>query len=161
MTRSPEPSEKRPISRSGLVLAVSFSVALAANSVLAEEASGTGTDMPTVEQDFRFHCAACHGADAKGGGPVARILKIAPPDLTRIAERNGGVFPETMIFGTISGVNMPIAHGTREMPVWGYLFIGEILEESVSVEQAQEATGEVTDRIKRLVKYIETIQVVK
>lgn len=56
---------------------------------------------------------------------------------------------------------MSISHGTREMPIWGDLFIGEALDDSVSVEEAQEATAEVTDRIRRLVKYVETIQVAK
>ncbi|WP_162918341.1 c-type cytochrome [Taklimakanibacter deserti] len=138
-----------------MAVALIFSCALGSNHVLANE------DMPTVEQDFQFHCAACHGANGKGDGPVARVLKIEPPDLTRIAERNGGVFPEAVIFGTISGLDMPASHGTREMPVWGDLFIGETLDQSVSIEDAQEATAEVTDRIRRLVKYIETIQVKK
>lgn len=138
-----------------LVVAFVFSLVLGSNYVLSD------ADMPTVEQDFQFHCAACHGANGKGGGPVARVLKIQPPDLTRIAERNGGVFPEAVIFGTISGLDMPISHGTREMPVWGDLFIGETIAGSTSIEEAQEATAEVTDRIGRLVKYIETIQVAK
>ena len=138
-----------------LVAALVFSLAVGSNHVLANE------DMPTVEQDFQFHCAACHGAGGKGDGPVARILKIQPPDLTRITERNGGVFPAAVIFGTIFGLDMPISHGTREMPVWGDLFIGETIAGSTSIEDAQEATADVTDRIGRLVKYIETIQVAK
>lgn len=113
---------------------------------------------PTVEQDFNFHCAACHGADGKGDGPVADILKIQPPDLTRIAERNGGIFSEGAVFETIAGSNMPLSHGTREMPIWGNLFIGETLDQSVSVEEAQEAVAEATERIKRLVEYLHTIQ---
>jgi len=135
-----------------LVFALVFSLALGSNQVQANE------DMPTVEQDFQFHCAACHGADGKGDGPVARALKIEPPDLTRIAERNGGVFPEAVIFGTISGLDMPVSHGTREMPIWGDLFIGETIPGLPSIADAQEATAEVTDRIRRLVKYIEAIQ---
>lgn len=116
---------------------------------------------PTVEQDFNFHCAACHGTDGKGGGPVADILKIQPPDLTRIAERNGGIFSEDAVFETIAGSNMPLSHGTREMPIWGNLFIGETLDRSVSVEEAQEAVAEATERIKRLVKYLHAIQTAK
>jgi mono/diheme cytochrome c family protein len=142
-----------------LVLVVWF--VFGTDSVLADETSGPENAVPTVSQDFQFHCAACHGANGKGGGPVARVLKIQPPDLTRIAERNGGAFPETVIFGTIAGLDMPISHGTREMPVWGDLFIGETLDKSVSVEEAQEATAEVTERIRRLVKYLEAIQVAK
>jgi hypothetical protein len=144
-----------------MVLTLILSFALGANSVMAGEVLDRGAEMPTVEQDFQFHCAACHGADGKGGGPVSRVLKIEPPDLTRIAERNEGVFPGVRIFGTISGFGMPIAHGTREMPVWGNQFVGETLEGSVSVEDVQEAVSEVTDRIQRLVRYVESIQVTK
>ena len=34
---------------------------------------------------FRAYCAACHGADGKGGGPAAASLKSPPPDLTLIS----------------------------------------------------------------------------
>jgi mono/diheme cytochrome c family protein len=36
------------------------------------------------------YCAVCHGKDGKGGGPMAKSLKVAPADLTRAAMRNGG-----------------------------------------------------------------------
>jgi len=110
-------------------------------------------------QDFHFRCAVCHGISGKGDGPMARAIKINPPDLTQIAKRNGGLFPEGRVFRTISGLGMPISHGTRDMPVWGDLFIGEALGESVSVEEAQQAAAQVTERINGLVKYLETIQV--
>jgi mono/diheme cytochrome c family protein len=145
--------------RSRMVFALAFALALGAHSALADEVSDPGIERPTVEQDFRFHCAACHGVNGKGEGPVSRVLKIEPPDLTRIAERSGGVFPEAMVFETISGTNMPTSHGTREMPLWGDLFIGEILEGSASVKGEQEAATEATNRIKRLVAYIATLQV--
>lgn len=135
-------------------------LALGTGTILADTpVSANGP--PTVQQDFQFHCAACHGAHGKGDGPVARALKIMPPDLTRIAERNGGVFPETAVFETITGLDMPTSHGTREMPVWGDLFVGEMLNKSVSIEEAQEAAAEATERIGRLVKYIEGIQIAK
>jgi mono/diheme cytochrome c family protein len=43
---------------------------------------------------FRAHCAACHGPDAKGGGPVAAGLKATVPNLTLLAKNSGGIFPE-------------------------------------------------------------------
>ena len=46
---------------------------------------------------FRAHCAACHGLDGKGSGPVAPTLKIKPADLTVIAKNNGGKFPEARV----------------------------------------------------------------
>jgi len=69
---------------------------------------------------FKNHCASCHGADGQGHGPVAGSLKKSVPDLTRIAQRNGGKFPAEMVKQQIDGTGQtPLSHGTREMPVWG------------------------------------------
>ncbi len=155
MTNSSKSSAK--IS-SGVAAVLAVWLAHGAEPVLADAVSTPENATPTVVQDFNFHCVACHGVDGKGSGPVARVLKIPPPDLTRIAERNGGIFSEDAVFETIAGGNMPPSHGTREMPVWGELFIGESLDQSVSVEDAQEAAAEVTERIRRLVKYLQAIQ---
>jgi mono/diheme cytochrome c family protein len=72
---------------------------------------------------FKAYCAVCHGKDGKGGGPMARSLKVAPPDLTRIAARNGGPFPMERVQKIISG-EQPVSagHGTTQMPVWGPIF---------------------------------------
>src|ERR1700733_1619419 len=51
----------------------------------------------------KAYCASCHGADAKGDGPMAKSLKVKPSDLTRIAARNGGTFPLMRIERIISG----------------------------------------------------------
>jgi len=72
---------------------------------------------------YTAYCAVCHGKDGKGEGPMAKSLKVAPQDLTRIAMRNGGKFPMARIQRIISGEE-PLAagHGTREMPLWGPIF---------------------------------------
>ncbi len=98
---------------------------------------------------FKAYCATCHGRDAKGGGPMAASLRIAPTDLTRIAARNGGKFPFLQVQRIISGEQQPPStHGTREMPVWGPIF------SEVSWDQD---LGRV--RIYSLAMYLETIQV--
>ncbi len=75
---------------------------------------------------FEFYCASCHGRDGKGGGPVVPALKSPPPDLTAIAQRNGGTFPrarvESLVIG--DGDKLVAAHGSKEMPVWGPIFRG-------------------------------------
>src|ERR1035441_7369119 len=64
---------------------------------------------------FRAYCAACHGTDAKGGGPAAASLKSPPPDLTLISRRNGGKFPTVRVQKTISGEGVVTSpHGSRE-----------------------------------------------
>lgn len=42
---------------------------------------------------FQAHCATCHGPDAKGGGPTAKSLKHAVPDLTALAKSMAASFP--------------------------------------------------------------------
>jgi mono/diheme cytochrome c family protein len=72
---------------------------------------------------FKAYCAVCHGNDARGGGPMAISLKAPPSDLTRIAARNGGVFPQARVERIISGEEqIPGGHGSRSMPVWGPIF---------------------------------------
>jgi len=73
--------------------------------------------------EFQSSCASCHGTDAKGNGPVSVQLKTPPPDLTVLAKQNNGVFPTDAVYDTIYGSKPIPAHGTREMPIWGYLFI--------------------------------------
>ncbi|HVL69742.1 MAG TPA: c-type cytochrome [Vicinamibacterales bacterium] len=68
---------------------------------------------------YKEYCAVCHGVSGRGDGPAAAALKTPPADLTTIAERYGR-FPRATIRETILAENdPPIAHGTREMPVWG------------------------------------------
>src|SRR3954467_7061606 len=76
----------------------------------------------TGKGEFQSSCASCHGADAKGKGPVSDQLKIPPPDLTMLAKSNNGVFPTDAVYKTIDGLKLPPAHGTREMPIWGERF---------------------------------------
>jgi mono/diheme cytochrome c family protein len=72
---------------------------------------------------FKAYCAVCHATDARGGGPIAVSLKVPPSDLTRVAARDGGVFPMARIERIISGEEpLPNGHGTRAMPVWGPIF---------------------------------------
>lgn len=71
---------------------------------------------------FRAYCAACHGKDGKGHGPAASALKHQPADLTTLAKRHGGKFPDVYVAEVLrNGVKDP-AHGDAEMPVWGPLF---------------------------------------
>jgi mono/diheme cytochrome c family protein len=101
--------------------------------------------------EFATYCAACHGSDARGGGPAAAALRTPPADLTRIATRRGGVFPQDEIAAFIDGRLAPPAHGTPEMPVWGYRFAeglppGELTQDLVR------------GRILTVVEYLRSIQ---
>jgi mono/diheme cytochrome c family protein len=98
---------------------------------------------------FDFYCATCHGRDAKGKGPVAEALTVAPPDLTRLALDNGGAFPRQRVetFITHDGRVATPAHGTSDMPVWGPVFRG--LDPSDTLVKV---------RIANVVDYIASIQ---
>ena len=110
-----------------------------------------GADDPLAigRQRFMLDCATCHGVDATGNGPVAGVLKIQPPDLTRLASRNHGNFAYADVYATIDG-RQPLAHGTREMPIWGNRY-----------KQVLPALGEkkAHARIDALVRYLESLQV--
>jgi mono/diheme cytochrome c family protein len=97
---------------------------------------------------FRTYCASCHGADARGAGPMTAQLRRMPPSLTSFALRNGGLFPGERVRRIIDGRDVP-AHGSYEMPVWGDAF--RRTREGLS-DQA------VTARIEAIVKYLEAIQ---
>src|ERR1039458_2265890 len=62
------------------------------------------TSASSGNEMYRAYCAACHGTDGKGDGPASEALKSRPLDLTDLAKRNGGKFPELRMFGQVSQV---------------------------------------------------------
>ncbi|MBT8443402.1 MAG: cytochrome c [Gammaproteobacteria bacterium] len=103
------------------------------------------------EQNFQRFCAACHGEEGKGDGPVSSALVGGALDLTLIAARRNGEFPRDMIRNTIDGRFRIDAHGGPSMPVWGYEFYvtegaGDFSDENVDVI------------LDRLVDYLVSIQ---
>jgi mono/diheme cytochrome c family protein len=99
---------------------------------------------------FNLYCSSCHGKTAKGNGPVAATLKVAPGDLTRLASSHGGKFPADWVYARIDGREPVVAHGPSDMPVWGLSF-----QDPGKVEN-QEAMVE--HRIRDLVTYLATLQ---
>jgi mono/diheme cytochrome c family protein len=95
---------------------------------------------------FGTYCAACHGTSAKGDGPLASSLKTPPANLTLIASRNGGTFSSDQVSRIIDGRSPVKGHGGGDMPVWGDAF-----------GKSNDAMP-VTEKIRRLVVYLESIQ---
>jgi mono/diheme cytochrome c family protein len=93
---------------------------------------------------FQSYCAVCHGKEGKGNGPAASALSKAPADLTRIAARNGGTFPDVRVKRYIEGLDEVAAYGTRAMPMWGDLF------RSLSRDTAQIRVQELSDYLKSM-----------
>ena len=71
---------------------------------------------------FSDHCAVCHGFDAKGGGEAASLIVKEVPDLTKIAQRRGGVFPFLEIFEIVRGYAGDGRHDRRTMAFTGKVF---------------------------------------
>ena len=107
----------------------------------------TASNTPSGAELYRQHCAVCHGNDLKGSGPAPYPFR-APPDLTTLARRNGGKFPDAYVSSVLqNGVVMP-THGPAEMPIWGTDFrVRGRLDET-----------QVTLRIANLTNYIKSLQ---
>ena len=95
-----------------MVRAIFFAL-IFASSVHAQEAdTESGRDL------YMTYCWQCHGGNAEGNGPMAEMLAIQTPDLTRIAKRNNGEFPTGVVATKIDGRSPLLAHG-GEMPIFG------------------------------------------
>lgn len=89
--------------------------------VSAAASAQTGSDVGKRQYDSA--CAVCHGVSGKGDGPYRQFLIKPPSDLTMLAKKNGGVLPVSRLYEVIDGRWEVLAHGPREMPVWGRGFI--------------------------------------
>lgn len=109
------------------------------------------------KREFEARCASCHGADAKGLGPVRPYLTQQPTDLTQAARRNGGVFPMDRYYQIIDGTEALPAHGTRDMPVWGREYRVQAAEYYMDTQYNEAAY--VRARILMLLEYVNRLQV--
>lgn len=82
-------------------------------------------DAPGQETYMR-HCAACHGVDATGNGPMRPVLTLQPTDLTRLSATNDGTFPLARVIKRIDGRDPLVSHGSP-MPVYGDFFEGSVV----------------------------------
>jgi len=114
---------------------------------LAGHAAGAAED--TGARIFLNHCAACHGPEGEGGGPVAATMRVTIPNLRTLAARNDGTFPADAVAAYIDGREITAAHGDRQMPIWGDVFRGP-----------DQGTAErtVRRRIAALVEFIAMLQ---
>ena len=108
------------------------------------------------EYAYKTRCVSCHGADAKGHGPLAEYLKAPPSDLTLLARKNGGVFPYLHVSSMIDGRDMVKLHGERNMPVWGAEFVREVSRPVGWSPVDPESSAR--DSIVALMEYLDRIQ---
>ena len=99
-------------------------------------------------------CAACHGTNAKGEGPLTSQTRGIPPNLTQLSTRNKGVFPFWHVYRVIDGRDDVAQHGPREMPAWGNWF-------QIPEDEGHGPTDwrdQVRGRLWQLLVYLESIQ---
>ena len=103
--------------------------------------------------EYMDSCAACHGVDAKGNGPVANLMTVVVPPLTGLAAANGGVFPMDDVIAYIDGRKDVRAHGSG-MPVWGSVYRDPV----AGMVKGQSPDFIARGRILSLAYYLESIQ---
>lgn len=108
---------------------------------------------PTGKQLFADNCTACHGADGQGDGWVAAGLARKPADLSRIAARNGGVFPLARVMSDIDGFHRRAPEGSV-MPEWGVLFSGPMTQ----VDLGDGVMTPVPEPLLAIAEYLRSIQ---
>jgi mono/diheme cytochrome c family protein len=132
-----------------VVVLVAVAVAFAILGADIKKVAPKTTSPASGEDMFMQYCAVCHGTDAKGAGPAAKALKMPPADLTQLSAHNGGKFPELRVYGAIHGdVEMPAAHGSKDMPVWGAVFQSMSKDSGAGMQM----------RVSNLTAYIKSLQ---
>lgn len=68
---------------------------------------------------YEQNCVACHGTDARGGAQI--------PDLTMIAARAGGDYPQMRVLDKLDGyARGTVVYSGVEMPNFGDLLTGRL-----------------------------------
>ena len=144
--RWPPPVAAPATQRRGVIEALALSALITvAGQARAEPDAARGAAL------FAHHCAMCHGADARGGGPLAPALILQPADLTGLGR--GDAFPVFRVVARIDGRDPLVSHGSP-MPVWGDWFEGAQVALRTASGQPILTSAPVAD----LTAYLATIQ---
>lgn len=120
----------------------------------AAAASAQDLDPEAGRALFMDHCMQCHGADARGDGPMSGLLAVSTPDLTTISARNGGGFPTAEVAKQIDGRARVLAHG-GDMPIFGP-FLDTALQVPLRLPSGQTMMTGVP--LAQVMIYLESIQ---
>lgn len=106
------------------------------------------TNPSSGKEMYVAYCASCHGEAGRGDGPAATALKTQPTNLTLLAAKNHGSFPSLHVVEIIRGDKRETAHGSKQMPIWGPVFL----------HMGHQNQGQEELRIHNLTMYLESIQ---
>ncbi len=134
---------------------------LALSGLAACQIEGDGSEaaMPGATDGARLYqeyCAACHGVEGKGDGPMARAMRKPPRDLTLMAVRNGDVYPTARVLSTIDGYTKSDLSGPG-MPEFGQLLRGDL----VPYDTGDGIQTPTPRTLVALTEYLRTIQVTR
>lgn len=132
-----------------LIVLAAAMAAMAAGAVSAQDA-----DPKAGERLFGTYCWQCHGREARGGGPMAEMLAIEPPDLTGLSARNGGVFPLAKAAMKIDGRAGVLSHG-GDMPLFGPSLESD---RSIALRLPDGQPMLASEPLANLLAYLETLQ---
>lgn len=110
-------------------------------------------DIRAGTQTYERYCAACHGHDATGFGPMRAVLTLLPTDLTALKATNNGHFPVERVVRRIDGRDPLVSHGSP-MPIYGSFF--EDRDTGLMTERGQIILT--SQPVIDLVAYLETLQ---
>lgn len=96
---------------------------------------------------FAQNCVQCHGPNARGGDTI--------PDLTGLALRAGGTYPQALVLDKLDGyARGQAAYAGVEMPQFGFLLTGPLTR----VTMATGRSREMPEKIAALDSYLRSIQ---
>jgi mono/diheme cytochrome c family protein len=111
-------------------------------------------DVEVGKQEYAMKCAVCHGPIGKGDGPFVSQLMAGSSDITVLAKNNNGEFPSARVYSVLDGRTEVQAHGPREMPIWGSVYMSEGPKDQLPREREEY----ISQRLHDVVAYIETLQ---
>ncbi len=83
----------------------------------------------------------------QGRGSRSERVDARPTDLTMIARKNNGRFPDEKILAILTGEANVTAHGSKDMPMWGAIF-----------NNMSSNPGMAQTRIHALLQFVEEMQ---
>ena len=173
MTQTNKPqshASRPPLAILGLMLVLVYLTG-AANAQTANTQSTAQSNAPAMtiqdkanlkiklgKAEFESTCAVCHGMNAKGNGPFTSFMSKRVPDLTVLANTNGGECPFVRNYEMKNGPGQIPGHDIREMPVWSDYYKEHAAKDLGPFYNYSDVVTYVTNKTISLLAYLATVQ---